>query len=386
MIKFFKFFFKLIGLNKLIYQINLNLNFKYSLYRRKNLIKFDNKINVSNQTSKLSKNFVESLFNYFEENKKENDTLVNESMWGEISDNFYYNILMLINKDKNNFTKILNNPSEYNLHWGFDENCKDLKKNYKSIQKKMFNFSIVDRLISLCEYINILKAYHPATSSLFSTNNIDINKLIIEIEKKLEINLNFKNVFPGEIGVQTNNGILVYKEIQAIYNALKIKELIQYKNLKEVKILEIGGGLGRTAYYCNKFGINNYTMVDILLPGISQANYLARSIDENSVKLVNNIEKNHDLNKIKISMPEKLFSKNIFFDIVFNSDSLVEIDHEFQKKYVKYITQNTNYFISINHECLKFSVYDLFSKTKYKKYQKSLFPLEKGYVEEIFEF
>ena len=375
-----------VGLDKVIYKININYNFKYTLYRKRSFLESYNKIIDSTQTTKLSKYFIDNLYNYFDLNKKKNFTSVKESMWNEISGSFYKNIFSLIEIDRKNFTKILDDPGEYNLHWGFDDNCKDLKKNYKSIFMKHYKFSIIDRLISFCEYISVLKTHHPATSSLFSNNKIDIDDLIIKIENKLQIKLNFENVFPGERGLKTAKGILVSKEIQALYNAFKIKEIIQYKNLKDIKILEIGGGLGRTAYYCNKFGIKNYTMIDILLPSISQANYLARSINEDSVLLVDEISKNHQLNRIKISTPDKLLSNNNYFDIVFNSDSFVEIDYENQKNYVDYIKKNSNLFFSINHESLNFSVFELFRETKYKKYQKSLFPLEKGYVEEIFEF
>jgi putative sugar O-methyltransferase len=151
--------------------------------------------------------------------------------------------------------------------------------------------------------------------------------------------------------------------------------------------LEIGGGLGRTAYYCNKFGIKNYTIVDLLIPRICQLNYLSRVINERDIISEKEIIKliNYE-NKIKIISPDYLFNNKISFDLVFNSDSLTEIDDENQKKYVNLIKESTKYFYSINHESNKNKVADLFSNIKTKYYDKNLYWMRKGYLEEHFLF
>ena len=113
-----------------------------------------------------------------------------------------------------------------------------------------------------------------------NNKNLNIENLIIQIEKKIKLKLKFNNPFPGERGIKTSKGILTSREIQAIYQAYIIKRILNCNEYKNKNILEIGGGLGRTAYYCYKFGIKNYTLVDLLIPRICQINYLSRLINE----------------------------------------------------------------------------------------------------------
>ena len=129
--------------------------------------------------------------------------------------------------------------------------------------------------------------------------------------------------------------------------------------------------MGRTAYYCYKFGIKNYTLVDLLIPRICQINYLSRLINEKKIiskpKLSNFYQKN-----VKVVSPQLLFSNDVTFDLVFNSDSFTEIDFTNQKKYHKYLKKNSKIFFSINHENNYFKVSDYFDSKNIYEYSKNL--------------
>ena len=149
----------------------------------------------------------------------------------------------------------------------------------------------------------------------------------------------------------------------------------------------MGGGLGRTAFYCYKFGITNYTIVDLVVPQICQLNYLSRVISEDNVLNEKEITNLQNLeNKIKIISSNYLFNNKTKYDLVFNSDSLTEIDYLTQNKYIDFIKKNANYFYSINHESNKEKVTNLFSKVNIREYDKNLYWLRKGYLEEHFKF
>jgi len=81
-----------------------------------------------------------------------------------------------------------------------------------------------------------------------------------------------------------------------------------------------------------------------------------------------------------------LFKIQNKFDLVFNSDSLTEIDALNQKKYVNLIINNTKFFYSINHESNNTTVTNLFLKTNITEYDKTLYWLRRGYLEEQFKF
>ena len=72
--------------------------------------------------------------------------------------------------------------------------------------------------------------------------------------------------------------------------------------------------------------------------------------------------------------------------MIFNSDSITEIDSITQNKYVNFIKENAKYFYSINHESNKNKVYDLFSEVSLAEFDKSLYWLRKGFLEEHFKF
>jgi hypothetical protein len=104
-------------------------------------------------------------------------------------------------------------------------------------------------------------------------------------------------------------------------------------------------------------------------------------INESQIINLENLE-----NKIKIISPNYLFNKNIKYDLIFNSDSITEIDSVNQNKYINFIKKNAKYFYSINHESNKNRVNGLFSNTNILEVEKNLYWLRRGYLEEHFKF
>jgi len=365
---------------KLINYLCEYLGFEYRFFHRKALLKLDYKIEISKKKTKLSTQFYEKIFNII----NQEDEINKGSTWLNIFNNFHKNIIETIRQDKSKIEDILDNPSKSNIFYGFDNNCEYTLKNPRYSDYFENDELVIDKILNFAEYLGILRHNNPEQYRIiFKKPSVD--NLINEIEKKINIELKFENVFPGEKGVKTQKGIISNREIQAIYQAYKIKEICKKNNYKN--ILEIGGGLGRTAYYCYKFGIKDYTMVDLLIPQVCQLNYLSRVLNEENIlneKQIANLENLE--NKIKIVSPNFLFNNKNRYDLVFNSDSITEIDVLSQSKYVNFIKDNTKYFYSINHESNKNKVSDLFSKVNIVEYDKNLYWLRKGYLEEHFKF
>ena len=353
-------------------------NLKYQLFRKHNFLNIKNKIVISKKKTKIKDFKIDQIYKLI--NQK--DKIHKDSMWFGISNNYHNNFLNFIEKDKKKLEHALNNPHEYNILYGFDDNCKILHENSGFNFIFRYSIPIVDKLISFSEFLGILKLENPENNKQ-QYKNIDIEKLITEIEKKINIRLKFNNPFPGEKGIITSRGILQVREIQAIYQAFKIREMLKNRKYKKKNILEIGGGMGRTAYYCYRFGIKNYTLVDLLIPRICQINYLSRIIREKKI-ILNPKKSDFKKKNIKIISPEFLFTNTLKFDLVFNSDSFTEIDLINQNKYKKYISKNSKLFYSINHENNNMRVRDFFKKINSLNYSRNLYWLRKGYVEEIF--
>ena len=356
------------------------LGFEYRFFHRKPLLKLKYKIEISKEKTKLSNQFYEKIFNII--NQK--DEINKDGIWLNIFNNFHKNVIDIIKSDKSRIEDILDDPSKYDIFYGFDSNCNYVLKNTRYSDYFENDELVIDKILNFAEYLGILRHNNPERYRIiFKKPSLD--NLINEIEKKINIELKFNNVFPGEKGVKTQKGIISNREIQAIYQAYKIKEIFKKNNYKN--ILEIGGGLGRTAYYCYKFGIKDYTIVDLLIPRVCQLNYLSRVLNEENIINESQIINLENLeNKIKIISPNYLFNKNIKYDLIFNSDSITEIDSVNQNKYINFIKKNAKYFYSINHESNKNRINNLFSNTNILEVEKNLYWLRRGYLEEHFKF
>ncbi len=355
-------------------------NLKYQLFRNQNRLNIKNKISLSDKKTKLNKKKINQIYELL----NDQDKIRKDSMWYSILNDYHIDFLNFAKKEKKNLEISLNDPYNYNIFYGFDDNCKIIH------DQAGFNFNfrysqpIIDKLISLCEFLEILRLDYPENLKS-KYKNLDIEDLLNKIEKKIKLKLKFNNPFPKEKGIKTSRGILQVREIQAIYQAFKIKEILKNNSLKNKNILEFGGGLGRTAYYCFRFGLKNYTLVDLLVPRICQINYLSRILDEKKIiikpKKLDFLKKN-----IKVISPDLLFSKNLKFDLVFNSDSFTEVDLINQKKYEQYIIKNSKIFFSINHENNDKKVHNFFKNVNSSNYSRNLYWLRRGYIEEKFKF
>jgi hypothetical protein len=62
--------------------------------------------------------------------------------------------------------------------------------------------------------------------------------------------------------------------IQAIYQAYRLVEVAG----RDARVVEIGGGMGRTALYAHTLGIRNYTIFDLPLTNVMQSYFLGRTL------------------------------------------------------------------------------------------------------------
>ncbi|WP_157158674.1 hypothetical protein [Bradyrhizobium sp. WSM1253] len=96
--------------------------------------------------------------------------------------------------------------------------------------------------------------------------------------------IDFSNLYRGEIGLKTSRGVANYRAIQASYQAWRIVD-----NLDELpssaSVLEIGAGLGRTAYYVMKMGVGRYTIIDLPLTNVSPGCFLGSTLGAHAVAL-----------------------------------------------------------------------------------------------------
>ena len=142
--------------------------------------------------------------------------------------------------------------------------------------------------------------------------------------------------------------------------------------------MEIGAGLGRTAFYAHSAGISDYTIVDLPLANAAQAYFLGRTIGPDNLKLAGE----QSSAPVKILPPSAL--NTVTAGIVINADSLTEMDRSFADQYVAFARDNADVFISINHEVNGFTAADvIISEMPDVFCMRYPHPMRAGYVEEV---
>ena len=147
----------------------------------------------------------------------------------------------------------------------------------------------------------------------------DVEPLLERIDGAIGSPLQFPNLFPGEVGLATPRGVASYRAVQAIFQAWRISELVD--GHPGARVLEIGAGLGRTAYYATQFGVSDYTIIDIPISNVAQTAFLGRALGTDAISLFG-----EDRSGVRILPPPVFLEGDDRYDLVVNVDSLTELD------------------------------------------------------------
>jgi hypothetical protein len=137
--------------------------------------------------------------------------------------------------------------------------------------------------------------------------------------------------------------------------------------------------------FSSLFGLNDYTIVDLPMANVAQAYFLGRALGEDQVVLHGESDGNGP--QIRIETPVWFHASKDQYDLAINNDSMVEIGVEAVEAYWQQLANRSAVFISMNHEAQSFRIADISNRLGHDvPMLRSLHPLRKGYVEEIFFF
>lgn len=306
-----------------------------------------------------------------------------ESMWTVFFTKYHQPIHQkLIEGNEKAVTEILRHPETSDLFYGFDILTKTFHGifNKKSAQKA-YAKACLDGLVRFAESVGAISIDNPA--SKFKNRMLCKTEDILAGIDKACIPFSMPNPFESEYGLGSSRGVISYRVPQALYQAWRIKQLL--KGIQNPRVLEIGAGLGRTAFYANELGIKDYTIVDLPITTVAQAYFLGRALGEENICLGGE-QFDGDQNRVKIVAPEIFLAEDKTYDLILNVDSLTEMDFDVAQSYWNKIKVSTNIFLSINHEANKFRVRDLFVEDLNSLIvHRGLYWMRKGYVEELIQ-
>lgn len=353
-------------------------------------------------------------------NNEENDVVSKDSMWVHwikpkindiLTDCYNANI------EKTYYN--LSNPCKNNITFGFDDYF--IFKTFEEL--KSFNDQIKDCLIKLCKSLGLLRVFNPEGGERPDLYNIDID--IEDILLKLDTYFGFKIDFPdifeknetynwvayvnsnkdlqnagiiteneainhynhygknekriynGDMGIFTSRGVIKLRSAHSLHFISRIKETLK-DNIINSTILEIGGGLGRNAYYAKKLGVKKYIIIDLPSTSIMSSYYLGKTLGEENITLYGENSNNY----LHILPPNKYNNNNV--DLVVQFDGLTEMGLVNSNKYMDNFNKISPLFLSINHEANTYTVNNLYkNNNNITCVYRFLSWYRDGYVEEL---
>jgi hypothetical protein len=275
---------------------------------------------------------------------------------------------------------MLRDPAGNDLFYGFDHPCVTWWGPISVDVDGWHARGLYDRLVRLAEGIGALRCYHPETPLSHQAGPRPLEEIFAAIDGAAGTRIEFPTPYLREAGVVTERGLITYRPIQSLFQAFLLRDTLDSPGTS--KVVEIGAGLGRTAYYAITLGLRNYTIVDLPMTSVAQAYFLGRTLGPDRIRLFG---EQHDAS-VSIIPPDTFYTSQDRYDVCLNVDSLTELSRDSADKYIDLISKATPLMISINHEANTFTTRDLYKDRPEWKVSRSPYWLRKGYTQEMIRF
>jgi hypothetical protein len=272
--------------------------------------------------------------------------------------------------------QILRNPATNMLFYGFDTlTSREANPADLGWRAWMQEWSY-DNLLRLAEAVGARRLDYPEAPEAGPPP--DPEAILECLDEALGFPVRFPNPFPDEVGLATSRGVASYRAVQALYQAWRIAELVGRR--PTARVVEIGAGLGRTAFYARQFGLVDYTIIDLPISNVAQGYFLGRTVPPDAVRLFNELGSG-----LRVLPPVAFLNAQERYDIAVNVDSLTEMSPETARAYCSEIKSRADLFLSINHEYNSFTVRNISQDLQMRAASRTPYWLRRGYVDEVFE-
>jgi hypothetical protein len=292
-----------------------------------------------------------------------------------------HNVHEALLKDDDSLAKMLKDPNNTDLYHGTDMglslNFRDLHSD-QDYQNKL-ETSLTKQMLDFAECLGIRPVWWEKTN-VPRPEIGDLNLLLSEFDEYFGVKLNYPSPFPGELGLITEHGLVGLKVPWSIYQAWRTLKLCQLVNGS--RVLEIGPGIGRGAYYAFALGLTDYTTIDLPLGIVGQALFLGSVMSPDDIWMMGDDPELMD-GRIKLLPPPLLEG---YYDVVVNASSLPEMTVPQMKEYMAFSSTNAKVLYSLNHEVHK-RVSEMARIFGMKEPSlRFICSINPGFVEEIFIF
>lgn len=279
---------------------------------------------------------------------------------------------------------MLRDPAQSDLLYGFESITRSDLRTAAVMPDYVYGGELVlDSLLRLAEAVGARHLANPEAGARRG-RPVGADEIVDALEAFFGFELEVPNLFRREFGIASKRGVISYRVPQALFQAWQISRLVS--NVPNPRVLEIGGGLGRTAFYARKFGVRDYTIVDIPITSLAQGYFLGRTLGEDDVLLLGE-PAGERASRVALLPPSAFLDGDLRYDLVVNVDSLTEMDRDTARAYMKAIRGRAGAFLSINHEANPFTVHDLAVEAGMGDgLERTPYWLRPGYVQEVWRF
>jgi hypothetical protein len=204
---------------------------------------------------------------------------------------------------------------------------------------------IKDRLISFAEATGAIRYECPEQGPCGEHFHGDIDVLLRKLEERVGISLIPPPIDGALFKVPAGGGGLHDRDLYAQCSAWSLRELVG----PGASVCEIGGGVGRCAYWAQRFKLGRYTLVDLPHINVLQGYYLLKSLPGNAVALFGETGEDADVRVLPSFAKDQVLDDEV--DIVLTQDSLPEIHEDVALDYIAWSRRvSRKWLYSINQE------------------------------------
>jgi 2-polyprenyl-3-methyl-5-hydroxy-6-metoxy-1,4-benzoquinol methylase len=272
-------------------------------------------------------------------------------------------------KDRNyeqvhNYMKVMFSRAITNDIAQGDQYYRIFTQNKDDIQKNV-GFAIYDKIFSLMESVGLIPTFSPEEYNLNNNYHrfylVPVDVFIEKLSTHLGADINAPKYSGHLFGLKTEkHGLYSDRDLMSLGAAIRIHE--KYWNNKNLRIIDIGGGVGHLSYYLYKLGFTNITTLDVPSVNAAAMYFLGTNLPDHNIKF----KSPHD------------FTGD--YDLVINVDGITQMKEDLAKVYMNRMhSDGTKHFYSVNREVDSFTVGAICPLARVSR---NPFWLRKGYVEE----
>jgi hypothetical protein len=314
-------------------------------------------------------------------------------VWGDILNKQSSLANILNSSDSTQLAKYLNSAPSNAIGRGVLQGDLETKllqrsRKYRNLAAKITRRRI-EAVLEAQGYKSIL---NPEQGQWEGIGEKELASMLSDFEHNLDCSLSPPNIFAGLFEISLGAYRFNQVDLMSLNSALAVRRVMSDKSLQ--RIVEIGGGSGRFAYYCLKLGLGPIYIIDLPHVLILQYWYLSKALPASKIRFNHSSDSSSaDIVLVPNSKMNSIDSKQI--EMVFNQDSFAEMPTDIVKQYLDWIALNKDSLIfSINHESKPFSNYGgeqqinifevLSSDNRFKLLSRELDWVRRGYVRSIF--